>query len=96
MESNTGNIDVNQLNQLNQIKQIEEMKKQLLSKILTRDAHERLSRVRMVNSQLAGEVDLYLLQIYQAGKLQNPISDEKLKEVLGFLSQKKEMNIKRR
>lgn len=86
-----GNIDFNQLKQM---KQIEEMKKDLLSKILTKEANERLSRVMMVNQQLAGEVELYLLQIYHAGKLQNRITSEKLKEVLNFLSRKKEMNIR--
>ena len=87
------NIDINQLNQM---KQLEEMKKNLLSHILTKEAFERLSRIRMVNQQLAGEVELYLLQIYQGGKLNNKITDEKLKEVLNALSEKKNMNIRRR
>ena len=83
------------VNQLEQLKQIEEMKKQLLSKILTKDALERLGRVRMVNPQVAGQAELYLIQIYQAGKLKTQINDDKLREVLKALSEKKEMSIKR-
>ncbi|MFQ5647777.1 MAG: DNA-binding protein [Candidatus Aenigmatarchaeota archaeon] len=82
-------------NQLEQLRQIEEMKKQLLAKILTKDAQERLGRVRMVNPQLAGQAELYLIQVYQAGKLKTQITDDKLREVLKTLSGKKEISIKR-
>ena len=81
---------------LNQLKQIEEMKKEILTKILTKEAFERLARVRTVNPQLAAQVDMYLLQIYQSGKIQEQITDDKLKEVLGALSTKKEFKIQRK
>lgn len=81
---------------LNQLKQIEEMKKEILTKILTKEAFERLARVRTVNPQLAAQVDMYLLQIYQSGKIQEQITDDKLKEVLGTLSTKKEFKIQRK
>lgn len=80
---------------MEQLRQIEIMKKQLLSKMLTREAFERLARVRMVNPQTAGQVELYLIQLYQAGRLPETIDDGKLKEVLKALSEKKEMKIKR-
>ena len=84
------------LQELEKLKQAEEMKRRLLIKILTKEAFERLSRVRMVNTQLAAEVELYLLQIYQTGKIQCQITDEKLREILKLLSQKKESKITRR
>ncbi len=84
------------INQLEQMKQMEDMKRQVLNKILTKEAFERLSRVRTVNPQLAGQVELYLLQIFQTGKLQGPITDEKLKDVLKVLSAKKDIRIKRK
>ena len=84
------------LQELERLKQAEEMKRQLLSKILTNEAFERLSRVRMVNTQLAAEVELYLLQIYQTGKIQGQITDEKLREILKLLSQKNESKITRK
>lgn len=89
----TGPVDVNQLAQM---KQIEEMKKAVLTRILTKEAYERLSRVRSVNPMLANQADLYLLQLYQTGKLTDPITDEKMREILKLLSEKKELSIKRK
>jgi|GEM_PF-553693 programmed cell death protein 5 len=83
------------INQIEQMKQIEEMKKKMLATILTKEAYERLARVRAVNPTLAGQAELYLLQIYQAGKLKERVQDNKLKEVLMALSENKEINIKR-
>jgi programmed cell death protein 5 len=81
--------------ELAQLKQIEELKRQLLGKVLGKEAFERLGRVRSVNPELAGQVELYLIQIYQTGKLTGKISDEKMKEILKLLSQKKEFKIRR-
>jgi DNA-binding TFAR19-related protein (PDSD5 family) len=92
----TNGMDGVDLNQLAQMKQIEEMKRNILNRILTKEAFERLSRVRSVNPVLANQVDLYLLQTYQTGKLTESITDEKLKEILKLLSEKKDFNIKRK
>ena len=81
--------------ELQQLKQIEEMKRQILTRMLSKEAFERLGRIRSVNQQLAGQVELYLIQIYQTGKLQGKISDEKMKDILKLLSQKKDFRIKR-
>ncbi len=78
-----------------QMKQIEELKKQVLFGMLERDAFERLARVRIVNPQLAGQIELYLVQVYQAGQIKGKISDEKLKGLLQMISQKRETTIKR-
>ena len=80
---------------MQQLREIEETKRRLLSKVLTREAYERLARVRMVNPETAGQVELYLIQLYQAGKLPGEISDGQLRELLKALSSKKEMRIKR-
>jgi len=80
-------IDLNRLQEINRMQQLEQMKKILLGKFLTKEALERLSRVKIANPQLAEQVELYLLQIYQTGKLQGmKISDEKLKDVLRTIS----------
>lgn len=81
---------------IEQLKQIEEMKRKIMNNVLTKEAFERLGRVRSVNPQLAGQAELYLLQIYQAGKIQDKITDEKIKDVLRVLSEKKEFRIKRK
>ena len=81
------NIDINNLQEINRIQQLEQMKKVLLGQILTKEAYERLSRVRMANPQLASQVEMYFLNIYQTGKLQGAkIDDKKLREVLRILS----------
>ena len=80
---------------LNQLKKIEEMKRQLMAKMLTKEALERLARVKSINEDLAGQVELYLLQIYQSGKLRDKITDEKMKDILRLLNQKREIRIKR-
>ena len=78
-----GNVDPNELAKL---KQIEEMKKKIMATILSKEAYERLARVRVGNPQVAGQAELYLLQIYQTGKLQGRVSDEQMKEVLKVVS----------
>jgi programmed cell death protein 5 len=72
------------------------MKRKILNTILTKDAFERLARVRSVNPQLAAQVDMYLLQIYQTGKIREKITDDRMKEVLNALSEKKDFKIKRK
>jgi DNA-binding TFAR19-related protein (PDSD5 family) len=74
------------LMQMEQLRKLEEMKKRLLGNILTKEALERLSRVRMVNPELSGQVELYLLQIYQAGKLDGRVTDIKLREIFRVLT----------
>ena len=73
------------LAQLHQMRKIEEMKKQLLGRFLTKEALERLARVRMVNPELAGQAELYLLQIFQSGKMDDRVTDLKLKEIFRVL-----------
>ena len=81
--------------ELQQLKQIEAMKRQILTRMLSKEAFERLGRIRAVNEALAGQVELYLIQIFQSGKLHDKISDEKMKEILKLLTQKKDFKIKR-
>ena len=83
-------------NELAKAQQMEQMKKQVLSVILTKEAYERLSRIRSVNSQTAAQAEMYLIQVYQAGKMDQQITDAKLKEVLALLSEKKDFKITRR
>jgi len=81
---------------LQQLQKLEQMKRQLLNSMLTKEAFERLGRVRSVNPGLAGQAELYLLQLYQTGRLKQRITDGKMREVLNVLSDKKGFNIKRK
>lgn len=92
------NMDMNSIQELNRLQQLEQMKKALLGKVLTKEAYERLSRVRIANPQLAAQVEVYFLQIHQAGKLQgSKINDDKLKQVLKTLTiESRDFNIRRK
>jgi len=54
----------------------------LMRRILTPEARERLGRVKLVKPELARQVELVLVQLYQAGRIPEPIDDEKLKSIL--------------
>ncbi len=91
-------IGQNDLNQIAQMKQVEEMKKQIMSRLLSKEAFERLGRVRSVNPQLASHAELYLLQAYQEGHIKGTVSEEQLKDILKALSGpgKKDFRIRRK
>ncbi len=91
---------VTQLDQMKmqqeQMKMVDEMKRKLLGECLTKEARERLANVRIANPPLAEQVELYLIQIQQQGQLTEPLSEDKLKDLLKTLTKKKEIKITRR
>jgi len=89
-------IDANQLQQIQQMQQMEEMKRKILGKILSKEAYERLGRVRFANPDLASQAELYLLQIYQSGRLKDVVTDGQMKEILRLLSDKREFRINKK
>lgn len=78
------------------MQQLEALKRQVLGKMLSKEAFERLGRVRSVNPELAAQAELYLLQIYQTGKIKGTVTDEQMKKILGLLSEKKDFKIKKK
>ena len=91
-----GQIDPEKLQEMQQMQQLEEMKKKLLNAILSKEAYERLARVRLANPQIAAQAELYLLQIQQSGKLQGTVTDEQLKEILKMITSKRETKIRKK
>ncbi len=71
------------------------MKKNILSRMLSKEAHERLSRVRAVKPELAGQLENYMVSLFQSGQIKTEITDEQLKQILDKVTQKKEFNIRR-
>ncbi len=61
---------------------IEAQKRAILRRILTAEALERLSNIRLVNPQLAEFVENQLIQLAQAGRIPTPVTDEMLKKIL--------------
>lgn len=65
-----------------------------LSKVLDKNARERLANVRLVKPELAIELELYLYQLYKAGHIKH-ITEEQIVTILSELNKKKETKIKR-
>lgn len=79
--------------EMEQIRQMEQLKAAVLGKILSKEARERMGRIKVVKPDLASQLELYLVQLYQAGKIQGQISDEQLKAILEMLSSNKRFKI---
>lgn len=78
-----------------QTMQIEAMKRNILRKMLSKEALERLGRVRVANPMLASQLEIYLIQLFQSGQLKETITDEKLKQILGVLTIKRQTKIRK-
>ncbi len=76
-----------------EIQRMEEMKKTLLMSILTKDAKERLSRLKLVKPDIALQLEMYLVQLYQNGKIRGRLDDNSLKDILEMLMSGKRFNI---
>jgi len=77
--------------------QIEIQKQAILRRILTPEARQRLNNLKMVKPEFANQLELQLIQLAQARKVQTPITDEQLKEILIRLqAQRRDIKITRR
>lgn len=77
-------------------KKFEVEKQAILRKILTSEARQRLTNLKMVKPEFASQLELQLIQIAQQGRINIPIDDEQLKEILRRLQMdKKEIRIRR-
>jgi len=76
--------------------QLELQKQALLRKILTPEARQRLTNLKMVRPEFTDQLELQLIQLAQQGKLPIPLTDEQLKQILIQLqAQKRETKIRR-
>jgi programmed cell death protein 5 len=70
--------------------------KLILTKILTPDARERLANIRMVKPAFARQIEVFLIQLSQSGRLPSQVTDEQLKKILERLREgKREVKIKK-
>ena len=58
----------------------ESQKKQMLAQIMTSEARNRLSNLKLTKPELVNQIELQLIQSAQAGSLRGKVTDEQLKE----------------
>ena len=73
---------------------LEAQKQSILRQILTEEARQRLTNVKLVRPQVAEAVELRLIQIAQQGGVSEKINDEQLKDILRKIQgQKRETKV---
>jgi programmed cell death protein 5 len=77
--------------------QLEQQKQALLRSMLSPEARQRLTNLKMVKPEFTEQLELQLIQLAQQGKIPIPLSDEQLKQILMQLqSRKRETTIRRK
>jgi len=77
--------------------QLEMQKQALLRSILSPEARQRLTNLKMVRPEFTEQLELQLIQLAQQGKIPIPLSDGQLRQILGQLqSRKREPKITRK
>ena len=82
--------------QAQQEKEVDAQKEALLKQILSPEARQRLTNLKMVKQDFTEQLELQLIQLAQSGKIPIPLSDAQLKQILIQLqSRKRETKITR-
>jgi programmed cell death protein 5 len=81
---------------LSQAEQLDAQKQAVLQQILSPEARQRLTNLKMIKPEFTDQLELQLIQLAQMGKVSIPISDQQLKQILIQLqSRKREITIRR-
>ncbi len=79
-----------------QEEQLEQQKQELLRQLLSPEARQRLTNLKMIKPEFTDQRELQIIQLAQTGKLPVPLSDAQLKQILLQLQGKKrEITIRR-
>lgn len=80
-----------------QRQQFEEQKKHVLRQIMTPDARERLTRIKISRPEIGETIENQLIILAQQGQLKEKITDEQLRGLLQkLLPKKRDITIKRK
>ena len=90
--------DYQQLQQEEQMRQqYEEQKRNALRQILTPEARQRLANLRLTKAELVNAIEMQLIQMAESGRIQIPVSDDTLKQILReTTNNKREIHITRK
>jgi programmed cell death protein 5 len=72
----------------------EALRQELLRRILTPEARERLANLRLVRPELVKSLEDQLIALAQSGKIKIPITDEELKTILQNLFERTRREIR--
>jgi programmed cell death protein 5 len=73
------------------------MRQRVLQVVLDPQARQRLMNIRLVKPELATAVENYLINAASSGRINRPLTDEELKQLLLRIQQpKKDFKIERR
>jgi len=64
-------------------------KRAILRRILTSEARERLARLRLVRPEFTAALEEQLIALAMSGRINTPITDEQLKEILAKLNERR-------
>ncbi len=65
-----------------QAAEVQAQKEAILRQILTPEARQRLTNIRMVKPQMAEQIEVQLIQLAGSGRLRSRVTDEQLKSLL--------------
>jgi programmed cell death protein 5 len=74
-----------QMEQQMQSQQVEEQINLIMRRIMTPEARERLSNIRLARPEFARQVEILLIQLFQGGRLKE-LNDEQFKGLLAKIS----------
>lgn len=66
----------------------------ILKQVLTNEASERLSNVKLVKPERARQVESYVINAAQSGRLQGKVGEEQLKDLLQQVTQQTQQQTK--
>lgn len=69
-------------------------KQEVLRRVLTPEARERLANIKLVKPELAKHLEEYLVSLTLSGRLNKVIDDEELKEILRQIDEKSRRDIR--
>ncbi|ADX83075.1 MAG: DNA-binding protein [Saccharolobus sp.] len=74
--------------------ELESQKESILRVILTPEARQRLTNIKLVKPEFAESLENQLIALAQSGRIKVPITDEELKQILEQISEQNRRDFK--